>query len=93
MILLMVVTLGTHSIRPDLSVKGTTEYVRISKENQCQGMENFGKRMKLTKLSLARVCVRLEEFIEDGEEVHKTGVFPQVVLGLPREHINLPVTA
>jgi hypothetical protein len=44
-----------------------------------------------TELASARVGIHIEDFIDDGVEVHEPGVFSQVILWLSQERVSLTI--
>ena len=85
---------GTHCMKPHSSLSVTTPYVRISEAIQVgQVVEPRGQKniVSLTKLPPSRLGVGLQQFIDDGVEIHQPGVFSKIVLGFTEEHVRLSV--
>lgn len=49
--------------------------------------------MKPTELTSARVRVHIEDFVDDGVEIHEPRVFSQVILWFAQECVRLVVAA
>jgi hypothetical protein len=57
------------------------------------GRVNVAYNVRHTELASARVGIHVEDFVDDGVEIHKPGVFSQVVLWLSQERVSLAIAA
>lgn len=49
--------------------------------------------MRRTKLTSPRVGIHIKDFVDDGVEIHESGIFPQVILWLAQERVSLTIAA
>lgn len=92
MMILRVMRLSTHSMRPHSSFKGVTAYVLVSSVVSAGWRAWCGNfSAVLTHASLACLDVSLQEPIDHVVEFHETLVFTQVVLGFAEGIVDFSV--
>jgi hypothetical protein len=49
--------------------------------------------MRRTELASTRVGIHIKDFVDDGVEIHESGIFSQVILWLAQECVSLAIAA
>jgi hypothetical protein len=72
-------------MRPHSSLRGTTEYVRISSRSVRDGSK--GREGGLTKSTFTSFGILVQQLDDHRVERHETRVFAKVILGLAEEAV------